>query len=85
MIDLEDKIVALVGNGSSAVRILPAIQPLTESFIIFVRSSNWISPDIGDKQRAYTREEIDAFDRDPASPTSKRKATEGALNSYFGR
>ncbi|CAD6582661.1 MAG: hypothetical protein ASARMPREDX12_000998 [Alectoria sarmentosa] len=82
-VELRDRKVALIGNGSSAVQILPAIQPLAEELINFVRSPNWILPDVGEKQRAYTLEEIDEFDRDPSSLTSKRKATEASLNSYF--
>ena len=79
---LRNKKVALIGNASSAI--LPAIQPLTEELINFVRSPNWIVPDIGEKQRAYTQEEIDTFGRDLTSLISKRKATEATLNSYFG-
>ena len=84
-VDLRDRKVALIGNGSSAVQILPAIQPLAKEVIHFIRSPNWILPHIGEGQRAYTRDEIDKFDKDPISLTSKRKATEATLNSYFGR
>ena len=84
-VELRDRKVALIGNGSSAVQILPAIQPLAEELVTFVRSPNWILPDVGEEQRAYTQQEVDKFDRDPASLTSQRKATEASLNSYFGR
>ena len=84
-VELRDKKVALIGNGSSAVQILPAIQPLAKELVTFVRSPNWILPHIGEGQRGFSQREIDDFGRDPRLLTLKRKATEASLNSYFGK
>ncbi|KAH8902042.1 FAD/NAD(P)-binding domain-containing protein [Coniochaeta sp. PMI_546] len=43
-ISLTDKTVAVIGNGSSGVQVLPAIQPEVKSLVHFVREPTWIIP-----------------------------------------
>ncbi|EWG38643.1 hypothetical protein FVEG_01817 [Fusarium verticillioides 7600] len=47
--DLKNKRVGIIGNGSSAIQILPAIQPLEGIKVTcFARSPTWIVPAFGD-------------------------------------
>lgn len=50
--DLTDKTVAVVGGGSSAVQIIPAIQPKVKKLVPFLRSPVWITAGFGAKYAA---------------------------------
>lgn len=51
--DFKDKRVAVVGNGSSSIQIVPALQKLDGiSLKVFMRSRTWISSRFGDKTMA---------------------------------
>jgi cation diffusion facilitator CzcD-associated flavoprotein CzcO len=54
--DLTGKAVAVVGTGSSATQVVPAIQPLVGQLYVFQREPGWILPkgerDLGDEERA---------------------------------
>ena len=54
--DLSGKVVAVVGTGSSATQIVPAIQPLVERLYVFQREPGWVLPkaerDLTDAERA---------------------------------
>ncbi len=54
--DLTGKVVAVVGTGSSATQIVPAIQPIVEKLYVFQREPGWIMPkgerDLTDGERA---------------------------------
>jgi cation diffusion facilitator CzcD-associated flavoprotein CzcO len=54
--DLTDKVVAVVGTGSSATQVVPAIQPLVERLYVFQREPGWVMPkgerDLTDEERA---------------------------------
>lgn len=43
-IDLADKRVAVIGNGASAMQVVPAIADTVASLTIFARSKHWIAP-----------------------------------------
>ncbi len=53
--DLSGKVVAVVGTGSSATQIVPAIQPIVERLYVFQREPGWIMPkgehDLTDDER----------------------------------
>jgi cation diffusion facilitator CzcD-associated flavoprotein CzcO len=53
--DLTDKVVAVVGTGSSATQVVPAIQPLVERLYVFQREPGWVMPkgerDLTDEER----------------------------------
>ncbi|KAI3328973.1 FAD/NAD(P)-binding domain-containing protein [Xylariaceae sp. AK1471] len=82
-LSLQGKDVILVGAGSSAVQILPAIQPLVKRVKIIVRSPTWVLPDIGSKNRPYTPEEIAQFTQEPHSLLTLRQVNEQTMNSIF--
>ncbi|KAM5342812.1 hypothetical protein ACJ41O_013778 [Fusarium nematophilum] len=46
-VDFKGKSVAVIGNGSSSVQIVPALQPVVKDMKVFMRSSTWISPPFG--------------------------------------
>jgi cation diffusion facilitator CzcD-associated flavoprotein CzcO len=54
--DLTGKVVAVVGTGSSATQVAPAIQPMVEKLYVFQREPGWIMPkgerDFTDEERA---------------------------------
>ncbi len=54
--DLSGKVVAVVGTGSSATQIVPAIQPIVQKLYVFQREPGWVLPkgerDFTDEQRA---------------------------------
>jgi cation diffusion facilitator CzcD-associated flavoprotein CzcO len=54
--DLAGKVVAVVGTGSSATQIVPAIQPIVKQLYVFQREPGWIMPkgerDFADDDRA---------------------------------
>lgn len=75
----------MIKFSSSAVQILPTIQPVVESLINFVRSPNWLLTSIGTEQRDYTQEEIDIFTHEPGALMALRKANENVVNSIFGK
>jgi cation diffusion facilitator CzcD-associated flavoprotein CzcO len=42
--DLTGRVVAVVGTGSSATQVVPAIQPIVEKLYVFQREPGWIMP-----------------------------------------
>ncbi len=42
--DLTDKVVAVVGTGSTAAQIVPAIQPVVKKLYVFQREPGWVMP-----------------------------------------
>jgi cation diffusion facilitator CzcD-associated flavoprotein CzcO len=55
--DLTGKVVAVVGTGSSATQIVPAIQPIVRQLYVFQREPGWVLPkgerDFTDAERAF--------------------------------
>jgi cation diffusion facilitator CzcD-associated flavoprotein CzcO len=54
--DLTDKVVAVVGTGSSATQVVPAIRPIVRQLYVFQREPGWVMPkgerDLSDEERA---------------------------------
>lgn len=50
--DLTNKTVAVIGGGSSAVQIIPSIQPKVKKLIPYLRSPVWITAGFGAKHAA---------------------------------
>jgi cation diffusion facilitator CzcD-associated flavoprotein CzcO len=48
-IQLEGKRVGVIGSGSSAVQIVPNIQPLVSSLKCFIRSQSWVTASFGQR------------------------------------
>jgi cation diffusion facilitator CzcD-associated flavoprotein CzcO len=53
--DLSDKVVAVVGSGSTATQVVPAIQPIAKKLYVFQREPGWVTPkferDLTDEER----------------------------------
>ncbi|MEO3860324.1 NAD(P)/FAD-dependent oxidoreductase [Acrocarpospora sp. B8E8] len=62
-VDLTGKRVAVVGTGSTAVQIVPAIAPQVERLQVFQREPGWVEPK---GERAFTPAERARFRRFPA-------------------
>jgi cation diffusion facilitator CzcD-associated flavoprotein CzcO len=84
-LSLKDRDVLLIGAGSSAVQILPAIQPIVKSVTIFIRSPAWLLPDISTEARVYTKEEIEKLVREPDVLLKLRQENERTVNSIFSK
>lgn len=54
--DLTNKVVAVVGTGSSATQVVPAIRPIVRHLYVFQREPGWVMPkgerDLSDEERA---------------------------------
>ncbi|KAL4937784.1 hypothetical protein BDV06DRAFT_232348 [Aspergillus oleicola] len=89
-IDLENKVVGVIGNGSSAVQIIPAIAPKVAKIKSFIRSSTWITAGFAQKYAGengsnfdYTKEQKQEFRDNPAHYLHYRKTVEQELNQRF--
>lgn len=82
-LSLVGKDLLLIGAGSSAVQILPAIQPIVKTVTIFIRSPTWVLPDISTTAGRFTAEEIDKFIREPQTVLRLRQDNERTMNSIF--
>ncbi|CAF2738780.1 unnamed protein product [Rotaria sp. Silwood2] len=89
--DFQGKNVGLIGNGASAIQILPKIQPFAAHVTCFVRNPTWISPPIlaefakSDGQNIeYTEEQKAEFRSNPKKLLEMRKTLEHAMNKFFG-
>ncbi|KIM44457.1 hypothetical protein M413DRAFT_24952 [Hebeloma cylindrosporum] len=82
-VDLSGKHVGLIGNGSSAIQLLPAIRDLVSKITTFIRSPTWILSSSSFEQHVYSREERHAFESDPSAHLKYRKELECNGNSAF--
>lgn len=68
-VDLENKTMLLIGNGSSAIQILPEIQKKAKHVYNVIRNPTWIQPrsgiDLRDENRRYSPEDIEYYRRHP--------------------
>ncbi|KAH7379124.1 cyclohexanone monooxygenase [Phaeosphaeria sp. MPI-PUGE-AT-0046c] len=88
--DLTGKIVAVIGGGSSAVQVVPAIQPKVKKLFPFVRSPVWVTTGFGAKHAGpggtnfeYSEEQKKMFNEDPAAYYQYCRDVEGELNKRF--
>ena len=79
-VDLTGKRVAVVGNGASAVQIIPRIAEQVGHLEVFQRSANYHVPR---EDRAYEPDERELF-RDPARYTESREAFYAEHESWIG-
>ncbi|KAF2094890.1 FAD/NAD(P)-binding domain-containing protein [Rhizodiscina lignyota] len=87
--EFHGKRVAVIGAGSSAIQIVPAIQGDVSQVISFIRSSTWITAEFAEqmasngRETIYTPEEIERFNTDKAYFLEYRKRlARGATISY---
>ena len=73
---------ALIGNGSSAIQILPKIQPAAKSITNFIRSPTWVAANFAaeftkdGKNFSYSEEEKKKFRESPEELLKMRKTIE---------
>lgn len=89
--DLDGKTVALIGNGSSGVQVLPAIIDQVKKVYVHIRSPTWITTNFAAKYAGpgglnydYTEEQKAAWAADPAAYLDYRRQVEAEINSRFG-
>ncbi|KAJ5520427.1 hypothetical protein N7463_000880 [Penicillium fimorum] len=88
-LDWSGKNVALIGNGSSAIQILPTIQPTAKSVTNFMRSPTWVAANFAaeftknGKNFSYTEEEKRRFQENPDELLEMRKKIEHGVNQFF--
>jgi hypothetical protein len=82
-VSLKGRDVLLIGGGSSAVQILPAIQPVVKSVTIFIRSPVWVLPDISVEAGEFSAEQIKDFVEHPEKVLALRRENERTMNSIF--
>lgn len=88
-LDWTGKRVALIGNGSSAIQMLPQMQPKAAKLVTYIRSPTWIStnftnqftPDGGNY--FYSEEDKKNFRDHPEELTKLRKTIEHEFNQFF--
>lgn len=97
--DYQGKKVVVIGNGSSGVQIVPAIQPDVQELVHVIRSPTWIAPPGLENMKAstagevvqaldleglcFTKKQIQQFNTDPDMYSEFVKATEKVVNSKF--
>ncbi|KAJ3535411.1 hypothetical protein NM688_g6982 [Phlebia brevispora] len=96
--DWGDKSVAVIGVGSSALQIIPTLQPRVGRLVQYVRSRTWICPPFvqdkvaellgrdmsSDENHIYTKEEIESLS-DPARFMDFRRSLENELTASTPR
>ncbi|KIW96289.1 uncharacterized protein Z519_03358 [Cladophialophora bantiana CBS 173.52] len=88
-LDLKDKRVAVIGAGSSAIQVVPTIQPIVKSLISFTRSPTWIAPQFAGQMASdgrattYTEEEKQKFLEDPEHLRKYRQEIDHLINARF--
>nr|RBQ95099.1 hypothetical protein FVER53263_05733 [Fusarium verticillioides] len=88
-LDWSGKRVAIIGNGSSAVQVLPQMQPTTAKIVNYARSPLWISSAFASeftpegKNFTYTDQEIQAFKDDEGMLFKLRHSIEHSFNKFF--
>ena len=88
--DLTGKRVAVIGGGSSAVQIVPSIQPKVSKLYAFLRSPVWVTTGFGAKYAGpggtnfeYSAEQIKQFNDNPEEYKQYARDIEGELNKRF--
>lgn len=89
--ELDGKTVALIGNGSSGVQVLPAIIDQVKKVYVHIRSPTWVTTNFaakfagpGGMNYDYSEEQKAAWSADPAVYLEYRRQIEAELNSRFG-
>jgi cation diffusion facilitator CzcD-associated flavoprotein CzcO len=88
--NLTGKTVALIGNGSTGVQILPAILDKVKKVRVYIRSKTWITAGFAQKFAGpngsnvfFSDEQKQRWEDHPEEYLEYRKAVESELNSRF--
>ncbi|KAI3395650.1 hypothetical protein diail_1015 [Diaporthe ilicicola] len=89
-VELKSKRVAVIGSGSSAVQIVPNIQPVVGNLKCFIRSATWVTGVVGQRFAGkggvnfkYNETQRAILRTDPVKYLAYRKKIESELNSRF--
>lgn len=89
-LSLKGKTVALIGNGSTGIQILPAILDEAEKIYVFIRNKTWVTSPVAAEHagpngsnRTFTPAEQQTWFENPSEYLKYRKAIEDALNGRF--
>ncbi|KAK6811378.1 hypothetical protein RU639_012809 [Aspergillus parasiticus] len=87
--DVSGLSVAVIGAGSSAIQIVPAIQPKVKHLDNYVRGQTWIAPPVAEAEVRkhtptgsnfqYSPEEVDEFNKNPDRLREYRKRLDGEV------
>jgi cation diffusion facilitator CzcD-associated flavoprotein CzcO len=99
-VDLDNKVIGVIGTGSTSVQIVPQLQKIAKEVQVYMRSPTWISPpfgggaltsvqkgqdvDPGHRQYEFTEEDKRRFKEDPEFHLNFRKGIEAEINGLFG-
>ena len=87
--DYSKKKIAMVGNGSSAIQIMPELAKNAKHVTNFIRNPTWITPGLGSSvidgkvNKIYSEEEKKAFRDDPGKLNKYRKEIQHGSNRAF--
>ncbi|QRD93240.1 hypothetical protein F9C07_2098600 [Aspergillus flavus] len=79
----EGKKIAVLGNGSSGIQVIPSLQPNAAKLVNCIRHAIWTTPNLGGTNFQYTEEEKQRFQDNPDEFLEYRKSIEGAINSVY--
>ncbi|KAL1863105.1 hypothetical protein Daus18300_008097 [Diaporthe australafricana] len=89
-VELRGKRVAVIGSGSSAVQVVPNIQPVVGNLKCFIRSASWVTGGFGQRFAGkggvnfkYNETQRAILRTDPVKYLAYRKKIESELNSRF--
>lgn len=89
-VNFQDKKVAIIGSGASAVQVLPQLQPICDQISIFIRTPSWISPpfvkaNVGAESSnyVYTEAEKALLRKNEQHYIDMRKEVEDQFNGMF--
>ena len=87
---LKGQTVALIGNGSTGIQILPAILDEVDKVYVFLRSKTWVTAGLAQRfagpngsNKFFSEEERQTWSKDPAAYLEYRKEIENELNARF--
>ncbi|KIX08858.1 uncharacterized protein Z518_03515 [Rhinocladiella mackenziei CBS 650.93] len=95
-VDFTDKVVGIIGTGSSSIQIVPELQKVCKQVQVYMRSPTWISGPFGagpmsndltkeqKDQYNFTEDDKKRFSEDPEYHLDFRKRTEAEFNTLFG-
>ncbi|KAK4864375.1 hypothetical protein LT330_009902 [Penicillium expansum] len=87
--DWSNKRVAVIGNGSSGIQCVVAMQPKVAQLVNFVRNPTWVSVNFCAEKTQnggnfpYTEEEKAHFAEDAAAHFKYRRELEASVNAFF--
>lgn len=90
--DYKDLKVAVIGNGSTGIQLVPALQPHVKELVHLIRSPTWVTPGAasrypslrgGNMPEHFSEEQKELFRQNPEKYLAFRKAVEVEINAKF--